>query len=360
MRVWNVSGGTVDVTVREVLPDRSLKEITKASGGAWGGLHVSEKFRQFIQDLVGQKLMDHFKKRHPVAHLELEREIERKKRNLKGDESLKITINLPAELLELFEEKKGKSLAEFVNSSGRYREIVDVKNERLRIDMKTTLRMFKPAVDSILDHIEELVSNPVTQGLRNIILVGGFSDCKIIQEAVKEKFKRFRVVIPQEAGLAVMKGAVLFGHNPLIVSERVSPFTYGTKQLRYFLEGDPVEYKTEINGVPYCKNVFNTLAKSGETFRLGQRVTTDVAPVHAKQTQMPVILCQSDNPDQNYFDKNCKEIGTLIVDMPDTTGGLQRTVDVSLAFGDTELHVTGCDRSSKKNVSVTIDLLTKK
>lgn len=44
--IVDLGGGTVDVTVREVLPDRSLKEITKASGGAWGGLHVNQRFYQ--------------------------------------------------------------------------------------------------------------------------------------------------------------------------------------------------------------------------------------------------------------------------------------------------------------------------
>lgn len=45
---------------------------------------------------------------------------------------------------------------------------------------------------------------------------------QIIQKAMREKFKDFRVVIPQEAGLAILQGAVLFGENPLIVSERES------------------------------------------------------------------------------------------------------------------------------------------
>lgn len=355
--IVDLGGGTVDVTVREVLPDRSLKEITKASGGAWGGLHVNQRFYQFIEDLVGNKLMEKFREQHPVAQLDLEREIEQKKRNLTGDEHNRILINLPGELIELFEKTKGKSLSAYAMSSGRYREKLEMKFEKLRMSLEVTMDMFKPAVDSILHHVDELVSDPVTEGLKNIILVGGFSDCKIIQKALREKFKDFRVVIPQEAGLAVLQGAVLFAENPLIVSERVSSFTYGTRQLRYFMDGDPPEYRTEINGVPYCKNVFNVLARSGQTFRVGQRVTTEVSPVTPNQKVMPVNVYQSNNPDQVYVDDNCREIGTMIVDMPDTTGGLDRIVDVSLAFGDTELHVTGRDQSSKEKVSVTIDLL---
>lgn len=98
----SVLGGTVDVTVREVLPDRSLKEISKASGGAWGGLHVNQRFYQFIEDLVGNKLMEKFRDQHPAAQLDLERKLEQKKRNLSGDEHNRILINLPDELIEFF------------------------------------------------------------------------------------------------------------------------------------------------------------------------------------------------------------------------------------------------------------------
>ncbi|XP_061164556.1 heat shock 70 kDa protein 12B-like [Saccostrea echinata] len=358
--IVDLGGGTVDVTVREVLDDRSLREITKASGGAWGGLRVNQQFYQYIEGIVGKEVMDGLKEQYPAAHLDLEREIEQKKRNLQGDENKKIAINLPGELLELFEENKGQKLSDFVNSSDHYKGRVDMRHEKLRFDISVTFSMFKPAVDSILHHIGELLSDPVTGGLQNIMLVGGFSDSRIIQRTVKERFKDFRVVIPQDAGLAVLKGAVLFGENPLIVSERVSRFTYGTKQFRYFLDGDPSEFREEIGGVPYCKNVFNVLAKSGQTFRVGQKVNTEVSPVIPDMTRMPVIFCQSNNPDQKYVDENCREIGTLLVDMPDTTGGLDRIVDVSLTFGDTELHVTGTDRSSGRNVSVAIELLKKK
>jgi hypothetical protein len=350
----------VDVTVREVLQDRSLKEITKASGGAWGGKKVNDQFYLFIEELVGEKIMNDFKEAHPSAHLELEREIEQKKRSLQGGQDRKIAINLPGELSEMFEKRKGKSMMDFVESSGRYNNKVSMKYEKLYFDLSVTFTMFKPAVESILHHIEELVSDPVTQGLHTIMLVGGFSESKIIERAVKEKFRDYRVVIPQDAGLAVLKGAVLFGQNPLIVSKRVSRFTYGTKQFRYFLDSDPQELREEIEDVPYCKNVFNVLAKSGETFRVGQKVTTEVSPITPEMTRMPVIFYQSQNPDQKYVDDNCRELGVLLVDMPDTTGGLDRIVDVSLTFGDTELHVTGTDRSHGEEVAVKFDLLKSK
>ena len=36
------------------MEDANLKELHKASGGAWGGTKVDEAFRQFIIKLVGE------------------------------------------------------------------------------------------------------------------------------------------------------------------------------------------------------------------------------------------------------------------------------------------------------------------
>jgi hypothetical protein len=35
------------------------------------------------------------------------------------------------------------------------------------------------------------------------------------------------VIIPEDAGLAVLKGAVQFGFNPKVINPRISRFTYG-------------------------------------------------------------------------------------------------------------------------------------
>lgn len=46
----------MDITVHEVMENENLKELHKASGGAWGGTRVDEAFLQFIIKLVGKML----------------------------------------------------------------------------------------------------------------------------------------------------------------------------------------------------------------------------------------------------------------------------------------------------------------
>lgn len=54
-------------------------------------------------------------------------------------------------------------------------------------------------------------------------MVGGFSESPITLDVVKNAFPTKRVIVPEEAGLAVLKGAVLFGHQSNSVLEFIPP-----------------------------------------------------------------------------------------------------------------------------------------
>jgi hypothetical protein len=42
---------------------------------------------------------------------------------------------------------------------------------------------------------------------------------------MKKNFPNKRIIIPEEAGLSVLKGAVLFGHKPDYIASRVMRFS---------------------------------------------------------------------------------------------------------------------------------------
>lgn len=56
----DISGGTVDITVHQVVDSDKLREIDSASGGAWGGTMVDEAFKRFLIRLVGKKTLKSF------------------------------------------------------------------------------------------------------------------------------------------------------------------------------------------------------------------------------------------------------------------------------------------------------------
>jgi hypothetical protein len=56
-------------------------------------------------------------------------------------------------------------------------------------------------------------------------MVGGFSESPMLRNAVETAFPNRTLIIPEEAGLAVLKGAVLFGFEPRIISTRICKAT---------------------------------------------------------------------------------------------------------------------------------------
>ena len=79
----------------------------------------------------------------------------------------------------------------------------------------------------IIDHVHDLLDKPKVEGINTILMVGEFSNSPILQGRIKREFQDYRVVIPIEPGLAVLRGAVLFGHDPSIISERIAKYWYG-------------------------------------------------------------------------------------------------------------------------------------
>ncbi|XP_033742907.1 heat shock 70 kDa protein 12A-like [Pecten maximus] len=351
--VADLGGGTADFTVREVMSDGSLQEVLCASGEAWGGMTVNMEFWKFIEQLVGEDQMKEAFAECKAEQLDLERAIEQQKRDLKGDgdgSDIGIRLSLGG-LNEYVEDGSAKKLQNTIKKGK-----LAIKNGRVKIPVSKVKDFFEPSVKNIQEHFVKLFKKEETQGVHNVILVGGFSESKIIQEAVKTILTGKRVVIPQDCGLAVLKGAVLYGHNPGIVSARISRFTYGTEVRRYFLKNFDDEKMRDKRHPDYCKEVFNKLVEKDTLVYVGQTVETEVYPLTPDMTGMTICMYYSDEKDPKYT-TGCHYLGKMLVEMPDTTGGMDRKVVVSLHFGKTELVFEGRDETSKKTVSVKLDTL---
>lgn len=78
--------------------------------------------------------------------------------------------------------------------------------------------------------MQELLRHSSVKDVSSIIRVGGFAESPMLQAAITNAFKDKKkkdFIVPRDAGLAVLKGAVLFGHQPKTISARVCKYTYG-------------------------------------------------------------------------------------------------------------------------------------
>jgi hypothetical protein len=79
-----LTGGTVDITVHEVLADNKVKEI-HCSSGHWGGTKVDSYFQSTVRTVFGKDFIDEFSRRYPQDWFKMLKEFELLKRSLKPD-----------------------------------------------------------------------------------------------------------------------------------------------------------------------------------------------------------------------------------------------------------------------------------
>ncbi|RCH95049.1 hypothetical protein CU098_003290, partial [Rhizopus stolonifer] len=96
-------------------------------------------------------------------------------------------------------------------------------------------RVFEPVINQVIDLIEEQVQLSSIK-LDAIFLVGGFGQSTYLYRRVLAEFQsRVGFIgVPPRGELAVVRGAVYFGLNPHMVTERVSRRTYGLETRMVF------------------------------------------------------------------------------------------------------------------------------
>lgn len=323
--------------------DGSLKEIHKATGGAWGGTEVDKAYIQMLTDIVGEDAMEKFKKRHMEDFFDLLRDFETKKRNINTDSEGNITFKVPASLRGLAEHN-GQSMEDRVKGS-QYNGKIKVSTDKLRIQRATVKRFFEKPIQLLISHVKDIFLKADVQNVKAILLVGGFGDSELVKEAFRESFSNRSVYIPPDAGIAVLKGAVRFGHLPEIVSVRISRFVYGRETWPDYKSDTHEKTKLHVtdDGRKVCKGVFLKMVDIGEEIPLGHIVYHEGSAVYVGQKCAAINVYTSTDSCVKYISEpSCKKIGQLIVDLPESSSIGDLNHLIAFEFGDTKLkvHVT--------------------
>ncbi|XP_052791901.1 uncharacterized protein LOC128226043 [Mya arenaria] len=240
--VVDLGGGTADITVHQKLRTGQLKQLCADFGGKWGGQEVDNNFIQLLTRCLGREAMNTF-----------------------YDECL---------------------------------HDVSIAKDKLKIDAEIIKRMFVDCISKTIDAIKDkFKGDPRISDVKNVLVVGGFAECAIVQAEMKERLLKVKkkLVFPPEAGLAVLNGAVLFGHEPTIIASRKTKFTYGLKK------------KTD------GKNTIHIFIEKEEEYSNGHVVTVNDWPLLDKKggyATFELFMSTSKTP-KFVTDPTCKNVGKL-------------------------------------------------
>uniref|UniRef100_A0A5F8H665 Heat shock protein family A (Hsp70) member 12B n=1 Tax=Monodelphis domestica TaxID=13616 RepID=A0A5F8H665_MONDO len=235
----------------------------------------------------------------------------------------------------------------------------------LRMSCEAMNELFQPTVSQIIRHIDELLARPEVQGVKFLFLVGGFAESAVLQHAVQEAFggRGLRVIIPQDVGLTILKGAVLFGLDPGVVRVRRSPLTYGVGVLNKFVAGrHPPEKLLVKDGKSWCTDVFERFVAADQSVALGEVVQRSYCPARPGQHRILInIYCCAAEDVRYITDPGVRKCGAISLELAPTAPGAapaRREIRASMQFGDTEIKVTAVDVSTSRTVRASIDFLS--
>lgn len=66
-----------------MLPDDRIKELYKASGGAWGGTYLDDEFFKIFEEWFGKDEFEEFKREDLAGYIELVKDLEMQKRDIR-------------------------------------------------------------------------------------------------------------------------------------------------------------------------------------------------------------------------------------------------------------------------------------
>ncbi|XP_034959582.1 heat shock 70 kDa protein 12B [Zootoca vivipara] len=364
--VADCGGGTVDLTVHQIeQPQGTLKELYKASGGPYGAVGVDLAFEKLLCQIFGEDFIATFKAKRPAAWVDLTIAFEARKRTAAPHRANSLNISLPFSFIDFYRKHRGQNVETALKRSSV--NLVKWSSQgMLRMSSEAMNELFQPTINQIITHIGDLMKKPEVRDIKFLFLVGGFAESSMLQHAVQSAFSATcRVIIPQDVGLTILKGAVLFGLDPTIVRVRRSPLTYGVGVLNKFVEGKhPREKLLVKEGKNWCTDIFEKFVSVDQSMALGEVVQRSYCPARVGQRKIIINIYCCGTDDVVYItDPGVRKCGTISLDLdeleePSSPKRSRREIRASMQFGDTEIKVAAMDVQTSKTVRASIDFLS--
>ena len=288
----------MDISLVEVQKDLTLKVVHKTSKGECGGARVDQSFKEMIEALVNPADLEQFALKNALDYIDMFRDFEIKKRCLKYETEGQIIMKIPVSLYLYY--KMAREDFPHTHNMSKYKDEVRLVRDKLIISAECFKEFFKVACSDIVEHIRQMIHSPEVRGTDKIIMIGGFSESPMLQQVVKNAFPQCSIIIPQEPGMAVLKGAVLFGHNPHMT----------TAQIRYTYKQHP----SMVLGIILChaqKPVLRRIMTSIENRTPVIVLRRKVTGVHFLRPEGSIFVCRKRVITPKSRNNNAEKSGPL-------------------------------------------------
>jgi len=302
---------------------------------------VNDNFIAWLSKMFGNDVMKKMKKEVLSDYFDLLREFEMSKRKELSDSKTLINFRMSVSLCDIHKESNNENIIKKIERLNMTND-VSFTRDKLRLCPAIVRSWFQYSVDKTIGHITAILAEPAMKDINAILLVGGFAECKLVQEAVTKAAGTRTVVIPEDAGLAVLKGAVRLGHQPRLISSRCVKYTYGfSGSVHFNADKHPLENMfIDEYGDERISKCFVKVVEIGASVEFGKDIKAPQECILYKDHSIWPIYASTQRDPEYTTDQSCTYVGKLRVGKaPGETKG-DNLVQFYFAFGDTELKVS--------------------
>lgn len=340
-----------DIVMHEKKRD-GLRELTRGVGAKLGGGSVDNIFVQFLRKLLGDFITDEFINRYRKDFIALMREFEIQKRNVTPRTTTCIELKLPGCLQILCQKQQYNDTLANVIFRSVYQGRVRLVGNRLKIDAVISNEFFRAISVEMAKLISlSLTSHKNAKDISVLVLTGGFAESEVVQEMMHQeligKSAIKQIVVPPDADIAVLKGAVIFGHNPSSFNCRVNRFTLGMRIARlYNPEMHAPERRSVLNGIEYVLDIFSPFLTIGTRVPVGFISHQALTTTEPMQRKIEIDVYQSSSLSHNFVtDEGCESLGKIEYQIP-VPSEEARTIYIDFEMGGTELVMCVVDKKT--------------
>ena len=337
--------------MHEATNDGMVQEVVSASGGPWGGICADKQYTQILAEVFGTDFMNRLKLDHPNTWLNMLIDFETKKRGAKPGRTAGISMTISFQFAKLFEQYTGEKIEERIKK----RESLGVKfrNGMLGVSGDALRNMYAEVIENIRSHLRQLLQEVNGKQPSRMFIVGGFAGSAYLQEFFTAEFDRYmKILVPEEAGMCVMKGAVLFGHDSKYISSRISRFNYGLLKDIPFRKSKHDENRKFVKDGREWIKVLKTLVRKGQTLNVSDIVSSTTTFRDGLEI-VPITLMCTEIDTENPHHPSTTLLEVIVVTNPNTETK-RRKITTSLQFGGTDIAMKVVDHDTGKEIQSTV------
>ncbi|ETO06199.1 hypothetical protein RFI_31196 [Reticulomyxa filosa] len=221
------------------------------------------------------------------------------------------------------------------------------------------MKLFDKRIDPIIKQMDEVLKrneNILSDKLKYICLVGGFSQSPYLQHRLKQHYEpKYTFVMSERPVFSVVEGAAQLARIPSFISSRIVKYTYGTGAgwtIEYArshpkINEDHVnEYKFihDITNKEYVNNCFRVFVNKDEEVKVGQvnycnMIERSYFKGSKSSKAFSIVMYRSEEIDPGVI-TGCERLGCIEIPLPEDFDDVKDSGYVRFYFGETMIRVT--------------------